>query len=464
MQAGRQGQRRHLHPRNSVRSFALLAFCAFARGSGKENKPAIVLQAHLDMVPTVAAGKTFNFEKDQLEMFLDNSLLRANGTTLGGDDGSGVAAALAIAEDKTLAHAPLELLFTVDEEVGLEGAIALKEGELLSDRAKYLINVDSETFGEICLSCAGGAQRRLSLPVHRAAVPAGWRRVRLSLSNLVGGHTGLDIHVGRANALKWVSLLLSENSEALADTQYRIISFNGGNAHNAVPSHCDTTFAVPADKITAFVTAMRELFDALAARWKHIETKVPRLTTEVEAEAPKEALTFASSRALCNAIAAIHHGVWTWSDSVETLVETSESLSIAKLGEKLDLTVYARSSHTTALGPVVAHLENIAALFGGICITEGTDMSGWPAEPNSTLARTAVAVFKDVAKKEPSVISMHAGLECGIIMGKFPKNGMEAISVGPTLRNPHTTDEFLDAHSAVQLYQYLCKLVEKLSE
>jgi len=428
---------------------------------GLEGKPAIVLQTHLDMVPTTT--RDFDFKKDLLEMFVDGKYLRAKETTLGADDGSGVAIALALAQDSSIKHGPIELLFTVDEEIGLEGAVALKEGELLSSNAKYLINVDSEEFGEICLSCAGAALRHLSIPVQRSPLPAGWRSAKFVISMLLGGHTGVDIHLGRANAIKWLIYMLCENGPAIKGTPFRIHSIKAGNAHNAVPSKAEVEFGVPEDQYDRFVEGMVNVFNALCARWSHIETNPPKL--EIVPATFTEALTYSSSRTACRFLESVHHGIFTWSEQVEILVETSQSLSVVKLepgSTNLFAVVFARSSHPTALNPVHHVLEALTAVYGGTCTKAGTDMSGWPAEPNSTLAKTAVSVFQQTVNAAPNVTSIHAGLECGIIMSKFPANKMEAISVGPTVHHPHTVKEELDCPSVPNLYKFLCSLVSAL--
>jgi dipeptidase D len=187
------------------------------------------------MVGTKAADKEFDFKKDTVEMFLDGDLLRAKGTTLGGDDGTGIAAAFALAE-KDIKRGPLEILCTIDEEIGLIGAQGLVEGELLSKEAKYLINIDSEDWGEICLSCAGAGERLLHLPVVRAKAPEGFSFFKMTLKDFYGGHTGVEIHSNRANAIRWAAALLSENASSLNGTPFIVDAFEGGNAHNAVPS------------------------------------------------------------------------------------------------------------------------------------------------------------------------------------------------------------------------------------
>jgi len=431
---------------------------------GKENLPGIVFQAHLDMVPTKTADLTFNFETDPLVPWIDGELLRATKTTLGGDDGSGVAAALAIAEDKTLEHGQIEILFTIDEETGLVGALGLKEGELLSKKAKYLVNIDSEDWGEITLSCAGGVDRILSFPMSRAAHSAGFVHYNITLQDFKGGHSGVDIQIGRANATKWLTEMLLKNDVALAGAEYRLAKMHGGNAHNAIPSLATAEFSVAADKAEAFVAAMKEVFERLKKTASKIEVEPKMILTKLDAPTTKEALTFSSTRTALEAITGLHHGVWKWSEAVPSLVETSQSVSVTSLKEEgpLEIEVFARSSINESLEALSNYIIAYAALYGGKQVEHTPDCPGWPAEPNSLLCKTACSVFKDLFGTEAKLVPIHAGLECGIIINKFPENKIEAISIGPDVKNPHTVAETLGLPSCVKLYSFLRKLVTEL--
>jgi len=431
---------------------------------GKENLPGIVLQAHLDMVGTKTADIPHNFETDPLVPYIDGELLRATKTTLGGDDGSGVAAALAIAEDKTLEHGPLEILFTIDEETGLVGALGLKEGELLSKQAKYLINIDSEDWGEITLSCAGGVDRILSFPMCRAAHSTGFVHYTLTLQDFKGGHSGVDIQIGRANATMWLVEMLLKNDVALAGAEYRLAKMHGGNAHNAIPSLATVEFSVAADKAEAFVAAMKEVFDRLKKTYSKIEVDPKMILTKIDAPTTKEALTFSSTRTCLEALAGLHHGVWKWSEAVPSLVETSQSVSVTSLKEEgpLEVEVFARSSINESLEALSNFMIAYAGLYGGKQELHSPDCPGWPAEPNSLLCKTACSVFKDMFKTEAKLVPIHAGLECGIIINKFPENKIEAISIGPDVKNPHTVAETLGLPSCVKLYSFVHRLISEL--
>jgi len=433
---------------------------------GKENLPGIVMQAHLDMVPTKTADLTHNFETDPLVPFIDGELLRATKTTLGGDDGSGVAAALAIATDKTLEHGPIEILFTIDEETGLVGALGLKEGELLSKNAKYLINIDSEDWGEITLSCAGGVDRILSFPMSRAPHSEGFVHYNATLKDFKGGHSGVDIQLGRANATKWLVEMLLENDVALAGAEYRLAKMHGGNAHNAIPSLATAEFSVAADKADAFVAAMKDVFENLKKATSKIEVDPKFIIEKIAAPTTKEALTFSSTRTALEAITGLHHGVWKWSEAVPSLVETSQSVSVTSLKEEgpLEVEVFARSSINESLEALSNFMIAYSALYGGKQVEHTPDCPGWPAEPDSTLCKTACSVYKNLFGSEAKLVPIHAGLECGIIINKFPENKIEAISIGPDVKNPHTVEETLGLPSCVKLYQFLHKLIAELSK
>lgn len=438
---------------------------------GLEGAPGVVLQAHLDMVPTKTAESTHDFETDAIECWLDGDVLRARDTTLGGDDGSGVAAAFAVAETCG-AHGPLVLLFTVDEELGLAGANALVEGELLPAGARYLVNVDSEEWGEITLSCAGGVDRVLRLPVARAAAgAAGWAAYALELRDFRGGHSGCDIQLHRASATRWAVEMLGANAAAVAGTPYRVAALAGGHAHNAIPSQCTAVFEVRDADADAFVAAMCAVFHRLCDAYVRDEctaAKQPRMALRrlAAAERPAQALTYSSSRSVLCALAGLHQGVWRWSEVCPSLVETSQSIAVARIAPDAgdcEIEVFARSSNNAALAALRTYLAAYAALYGGVAVAHTADYPGWPADPHTPLCRTAVALFRREFGVEPRITSIHAGLECGIVMNKYPANKLQAISIGPDVKNPHTVMEHLNLPTCEKLYKFLVKLVSELA-
>jgi len=440
--------------------------------AGLENVPAVVLQAHLDMVPTKTASSKHNFETDPIECWIDGEVLRAKDTTLGGDDGSGVAAIFAVAETCPT-HGPLVILFTVDEELGLAGANKLVEGELLPPNAKYLVNVDSEDWGEITLSCAGGVDRIMHLPVARApAREAGWSSYELELLDFKGGHSGCDIQLHRASTTKWVAEMLGANSVALSGVPYRIAELKSGHAHNAIPSHCVAIFEVRDCDAEAYIAAMTEVFQRLFETYAKVEctpTKKPLMhikKIEDEKKRPAKALTFSSTRTMLCAITGLHQGVWRWSEVCPTLVETSQSIAVTRVDAEegdLEIEVFARSSNNDDLAALRKYLDAYAALYGGSASIHTADYPGWPANPHTKLCETATALFKREFGVDAKITSIHAGLECGIVMNKYPANKLEAISIGPDVKNPHTVMEHLGLPSCEKLYRFLVKLVSELA-
>eukprot|EP00727_Mastigamoeba_balamuthi_P013525 m51a1_g8796 hypothetical protein (511) ;mRNA; f:243178-245292 len=437
----------------------------FPATPGCEKAPGVVLQAHLDMVGTKLEDLHFDFAKDTISIEVEGDRIRAKGTTLGADDGSGVAVALALAGDKSAAHGPLEILFTVDEEIGMIGANHLGEG-MITAGAKYLVNVDSEEFGELTVSCAGSAKREIRIPVPRAPHAAsGWTHYAMKLKDLKGGHSGLQIHVGRANAIKWAAHILLDNKATLTGTQFRLSAFSGGNAHNAIPSACSAELAVPSGSADAFLAEARATFAALYERWSHVEGTPVLEFTRIDAPTTADALTATASRTALRFVESIHHGVWAWSEDCPGLVETSQSLSRAGLaGTEFWAEIYARSAKTESTARMSVVADSIAALYNGRVVRNSADAPGWPADPSSRLCVAAQRVFKEQFGRELSVAPCHAGLECGIILNKYPENHLQAISVGPNLRNPHTTNEFMELSSCVKLLQYLKALLADLSK
>jgi dipeptidase D len=272
--------------------------------------------------------------------------------------------------------------------------------------------------------------------------------------------------MGRANALKWAAYILQENKEAIAGTPFRIGALSGGNAHNAVPSSCVVEVSVPADRALQYVEECKALFASLKSRWDHVEGPAPTMEISLlAAPSTADALTFSSSRTALRFVESLHHGIWAWSEEVATLVETSQSVSKAGIeGNVFWVEVFARSSKNPALAALARLLDAYAAMYNGKCVQHMDDMPGWPAEPTSRLCVAAQEVYRREFKAEAKVVPIHAGLECGIILSKFPKNEMQAISIGPTVANPHTINEFMELESCVKLYHYIAKLVEDLAK
>lgn len=419
---------------------------------GFENAPVCVVQGHMDMVCEKAKGHTHDFSKDPIKLVMEGEWLTADQTTLGADNGIAIAMALAAALDQDNPHPGLELLFTVDEETGLTGAVSLG-GDFLKGR--LLLNVDSEDEGVFTVGCAGGKDTRSSIPVANEALPAGYETLKLVAGGMAGGHSGVDIHEQRANA---IHLLARALDELMAGGDLRLVGLKGGTAHNAIPRDAEAVVALPADRVADAKQTVATV--AGYAKGEYAKTD-PKLALGFEsADAAKEGLTAADSRHAVDFILAIPHGVAEMSKDIDGLVETSDNLATVKIenGRVMALTSQ-RSSNMQRLDVLTRRIEAVARVAGGEADTGG----GYPAwQPNmdSALLAKCVATYKSLFNKEPVVEIIHAGLECGIIGAKY--EGMDMISFGPTIKNPHSPDEKLLVPTVGMVYDFMCALFKAL--
>ncbi len=420
---------------------------------GYESSTPVVIQGHMDMVCEREKGFDFDFSKDPIKLiFDDDGWLRADRTTLGADNGIAIAMAMAISLDEDQPHPPLELLFTVDEETGLTGAVALEPGFL---EGKILLNVDSEDEGVFTVGCAGGNDTHISLPVASEPIPAGSKVLRLVAGGLSGGHSGVDIHEQRANAIR---VLARGLGDLLKGSDMRILSLKGGTAHNAIPRDAEALIALPGDALKGAQETISELQSALRAECAKTDKDI--FVTLEAAEGDQQGLTAADSRKVVDLLLAIPHGVDGYSKEIHGLVETSNNLATAKLeGGKLTLLSSQRSSDMNLLQLLTDRIEALARGFGG----EAESGGGYPAwQPNmdSPLLAKCKEVYKELTGREPKVEIIHAGLECGIIGAKY--DGMDMISFGPTIKNPHSPQEKLQISTIGQVYQFMGALLEQL--
>lgn len=408
--------------------------------AGCENRPPVILQGHLDMVCEKAPDCSIDFSKDALSLELNGDLLSARGTTLGADDGIAVAMILAILEDTSLAHPPIEAIFTVDEEVGMDGAEALDTSYL---SGKTLINLDSGEEGILTAGCAGGAKLDFKLPIGFEAneLPC----CRITLQGLLGGHSGVDINKGRQNADKLMLELLSS-----IDTEYRLVSINGGFKDNVIPNACECVIAGISDishYIDSFISS-------------HRSSDEPGLTV---ISAPAfSALRFdkeSHNRAI-RLINSIPSGVTAMSAEVEGAVQSSENLGILETGEAaLKAVASVRSSVAADKQKMIAALEQAAEDAGAEIIVHG-HYPAWEYRKSSHLRSTMISVYSKIFGAEPKVEAVHAGLECGLFNEKIPE--LDAISMGPDMWDIHTVNERLSISSTERTYKYLCEVLKEL--
>jgi dipeptidase D len=415
---------------------------------GYENAPTVVLQGHLDMVCVKAPDKDFDFATDPIELRLEGDRLTADGTTLGADNGIAVAAGLGLITDPSVVHGPLELLFTVDEETGLNGAAAL-DPTLVSGRR--LINLDAEEEGCLIVGCAGAQGTLLRVPVERLPAPQE-EAYRFHLHGGAGGHSGVDIHLGRANAIQLLGQIVAEMPGAA------VAHFAGGVTRNALPPEAEAiVFATPAAVEKAQALA-RKLCDQYRATDRNLRLTVDRL----DGEAPAEVFSAATTGALLALLRDLPHGVLAMSATLPDLVETSNNLAlVATEAEAVVIENTSRSMVMEGLTLAAGHIE-AAGRRHGASTEVLSGYPGWAPDTGSPLLTVAIASYRDLHGEEPRVSAIHAGLECGLIGQKIP--GMEMVALGPNIRNPHSPYEEVEVSSVKRvLGDYLGDILGRLA-
>jgi dipeptidase D len=420
---------------------------------GKENAPATMLQAHLDMVNEKNSDVEFDFSKDALKPVMDGEYLTAEGTTLGADNGIGLAAMLAIMEATDLVHGPLEFLFTMDEETGLTGAGNLDQA-LLS--AKQLLNLDTEEEGSLTVGCAGGADTDLKLTLETLPAPSKATAHRVKLFGLNGGHSGIDINLQRGNAVQLLARMIHAISHG---TPGYISEIQGGDKHNAIPREAWATVVIPEDQSGEFLVQMGERFDGVKAEYSVTE---PGMEMKIE-EVPLPSQvwsTDATWRAL-RFLVALPHGVVAMSNDIPGLVETSTNLAAVKSeGRELRVLMSSRSSVPSALGWIRRKIRAIGFLSNGVVI-EHDGYPGWMPNLDSKLLKVMQGVHTRVMGYDAHVEAVHAGLECGIIGEMVP--GMDMISFGPQIEYPHSPAERVKVDTVGRFYDLLTETLKELA-
>ena len=417
--------------------------------AGYENRPIVVLQAHTDMVCEKNSDKVFDFENDAIQTYIDNGWVKADGTTLGADDGIGIAAALALLIDESVAHPAIEALFTVDEETGLTGAFNLGEGMV---QGKYLINLDSEDEGEVFIGCAGGIDTLAYLPLAEEVAPSNYTYYKVAISGLLGGHSGDDIDKGHANSNKFAARI-AERAARLFGA--RLSYFDGGNLRNAIPREAYIILGVPSDKAIEFESDVKAFGDALCAEFAIVEKGAKIELSKVET--PATVLAEQTQYNLLLALIAIPSGVLAMSAAMPGLVETSTNLASVKFTkEKIVITTSQRSSSESAKEYAKLH---VAAVFtaAGCEVVHSDGYPGWSPNPQSALLECAKEAYKKLFGTEPKVRAIHAGLECGLFLEKYPH--LEMVSFGPTLRGVHSPDERLEISTVDKFWKLLIEVV-----
>ena len=413
---------------------------------GMEHCKTVIIQGHLDMVPQKNAATVHNFETDPIDAYIDGDWVTARDTTLGADNGIGVALALAVLSDNTLKHGPVEALFTVDEEVGMDGAFGLKPGFL---KGEILINADSEEEGELFVGCAGGADLNISFQFKEdIAIPEGDVAVKLSLTGLKGGHSGVDIHLGRANANKLMFRFLKE---AVRDYGARLSSIDGGSLRNAIPREAVAIITIPGDNVEALWELVADYQDMFRTEYQGIEESV--LFVAEPAELPASLIPEEIQDDLINAIEGCQNGVISMLADFPGTVETSTNLaSVKKSDQLIEIKILTRSSSESRKEQICSSLESVFALAGAK-VEYGSSYGGWQPNIKSEILGVMQRVYKQKFGRTPNVKVMHAGLECGIIQTVYPD--MDMISFGPDLQYPHSPDERVSISSVQKVWTFL---------
>jgi len=419
---------------------------------GFENRTGVCLQSHLDMVCEKHASLNFDFLKDSIQAYIDQGWIKARGTTLGADDGIGIAAQMAILDSRDVAHGPLECLFTVAEETGLNGAFGLEPGFLES---AILLNLDSEDEGELFIGCAGGIDLTAWLDFEKDQVPAGFCGLDLMIHGLKGGHSGDDIHRGLGNANKVMTRFLWENSD---DFDIRIHDFTGGNLRNAIAREAKATVAVPVIHQKSIIDAFQAFSSVLKEELARTE---PTLDFSVkEADVPDWAIDEDTRSNLLNSLYSCPHGVISWSQVIPGLVETSTNLAAVRFEkDRIKVTTNQRSSRESAKQDISQMVESVF-LLAGAEIQRSTGYPGWNPNPDSEILAITAQAYSDLFREEPKVKAIHAGLECGLFLTRYPR--MDMVSFGPTIKGVHSPDERLDIESVKRFWHLLVEVLKRI--
>ncbi|MCK5764536.1 MAG: aminoacyl-histidine dipeptidase [Bacteroidales bacterium] len=420
--------------------------------AGKENVKSVVLQSHMDMVCEKNSDTEHDFDNDPIEAYIEDGWVTARGTTLGADDGIGIAAQLAILETTDIEHGPIECLFTIDEETGLTGAFGL-DPELLHSR--ILLNLDSEDDGQIFIGCAGGKDTVAELSYKKEDVPSGYNAYRVMVTGLRGGHSGDDIQKGYGNANKILNRLLWNAS---GDYGMLLSNFDAGNLRNAIAREGFAVVMIPQDKTADFEAYVTSYNKTVKSEFKVTE---PALKVAYETVAtPAFIIDKATQDNLLNAIYACPHGVIAWSQDIDNFVETSTNLASVKFKDDIiEITTSQRSSVESAKDDICSMVASALQLAG--CKTRHTDgYPGWTPNPGSEIVDITAKVYKDLFDQEPEVLAIHAGLECGLIGDKYPD--MDMVSYGPSIRGAHSPDERIDIETVEKFWDMTLEILKRI--
>ena len=423
-----------------------------AASPGKENTKTVVLQSHMDMVCEKNSDKVHDFETDPIEAYIDNDWVKAKGTTLGADDGIGIAAQLAILDSDEIEHGPIECLFTTDEETGLTGAQHLKPETL---KGKILLNLDSEDEGQLFIGCAGGKDTTIEMPYKKENIPEGYNSFKIAISGLKGGHSGDEINKGLGNANKILNRLLWMASEQF---ELKLSQFDGGNLRNAIAREAYAVICLPEDQTKGIKTFVEEYFRTVKDEYKITDSD---LKIQIEkSEMASFVFDENTQRNLLNSLYACPHGVLAYSAEIPDFVETSTNLAAVKtLDEHIKITTSQRSSVESAKDDAANMVRATFELTGAKIYHTG-GYPGWAPNPDSEIVKLTASSYKGLFNEEPEVLAIHAGLECGLIGAIYPE--MDMISFGPTIKGAHSPDERLNIKTTLKFWDLLIDVLRKV--
>lgn len=420
---------------------------------GNENKRSVILQSHIDMVCEKNADKNFDFDNDAIEAYIEDGWVKAKGTTLGADDGIGIAAQLAILEANDIEHGPIECLFTIDEETGLTGAIELDPDVLQSN---ILLNLDSEDEGQLFFGCAGGKDTIIELPYKKESIPEGYSSFKILISGLKGGHSGDEINKGLGNAIKILNRLLFNTTK---DFKIRLAKFDGGNLRNAIAREAWANVLVPKNNTEKFINYTNDFEKIISQELKVTDNNFKLNVAEIDN--PVFVFDIKTQESLISSLYACPHGVIAMSAEIENFVETSTNLAAVKTKKNhILITTNQRSSVESAKQDVADMITNTFK-HTGAKITQGNGYPGWKPNPDSEIVDLTVNSYENLFNVKPEVLAVHAGLECGLIGFKYPK--MDMISFGPTIKGAHSPDERLHIESTVKFWKLLLEVLKSIN-
>ncbi|PHM29762.1 beta-Ala-His dipeptidase [Xenorhabdus budapestensis] len=419
---------------------------------GMENRKTVVLQAHLDMVPQKNNDTQHNFTKDPIRPYIDGDWITAEGTTLGADNGIGMASALAVLADESVKHGPLEVLLTMTEEAGMDGAFGLQPGWLQAD---ILINTDSEEEGEIYMGCAGGIDFVSTITLSRESLPANYQTLQLTLKGLKGGHSGGDIHLGLGNANKLLARFLATYTEEL---DLKLIHFQGGTLRNAIPREGSTIIAVPVEQCQKLHQLKNNYLETLKNEYAVAEANLTLLLDEIETSSP--ALTADCQSRFISMLNTMPNGVIRMSDVAKGVVETSLNVGVVNMeADKVEIICLIRSLIESGKAYVVGMLNSLAKLSGAETTASG-GYPGWQPDANSPVMHLVRETYHQLFDNTPNIMVIHAGLECGLFKKPYPD--MDMVSIGPTIRGAHSPDERVHIKSVGQYWQLLTAILKSI--